>query len=122
MRLSRFLASAVLITSFAVLYVYQQMEIVRLAYTAQKKQSVFQELLDENNRLRYNIEKGISLINLGSRISGNADFQMPETYRLVKVVRREKLAKANVRSPRQESFLSRIFSVKQQAEAGVITR
>jgi hypothetical protein len=119
MKFSKFLARVLGITFFCVLYVYQQSEIVRLAYTSQKKQAIFQELLDENNKLRYNIEKSISLTNLGSKLSSASDFQMPETYRLVKVVRAKK---AHNRTQRPENFLARVFGVKQQAEAGVIGR
>ena len=64
MKLSKFFSAVVFITSFSVLYVYQQSEIFRLAYLGQKKQSVFTELLDKNTALKYNINKSSSLVKV----------------------------------------------------------
>ena len=85
MRLNKFLSMAFFVTFFSLLYVYQQSEIIRLAYAGQKQRMVFQDLLDKNSVLRYNIERSASLVSIGSNISGNSDFQMPDKYQLVKL-------------------------------------
>jgi len=119
MRLTKFLSTVVFITSFSVLYVYQQSEIFRLAYLGQKKQAVFTELLDKNTALRYNINKSSSLVNIGARINSTNDFQMPDNYRFVKVIFSPgglKIASGRA----QEGLLARIFSLNREAQAKTV--
>lgn len=120
MKLTKFLSAVVFITSFSVLYVYQQSEIFRLAYLGQKKQIVFTELLDKNTSLKYNINKSSSLVNIGSRISQTQDFQMPDDYRFVRFVSsKQGLALAD-QNQNREGLLARIFSLKREAQAKTI--
>ncbi|MDD5477140.1 MAG: hypothetical protein PHG87_02900 [Candidatus Omnitrophica bacterium] len=120
MKLTKFLSTVVFITSFSVLYVYQQSEIFRLAYLGQKKQVVFTELLDKNTALRYNINKNSSLVNIGNRINQTRDFQMPDNYRFVKFISsKQGLALAD-QNQNREGLLARIFSLKREAQAKTI--
>lgn len=120
MRVLKFLSISVCVTSFSLLYVYQQSEIFRLAYLRQKKQAVYNELLDKNTLLRYNIKKDSSLVRIGDKISGSDDFQMPDSYRFVKFVSsRQGLVLAQQNENRQ-SLLGRLFSIKRQAQAKTI--
>lgn len=121
MKLPKFLLILFSVTFFSFLYVYQQAEIIRLAYVVQKQSAIFQDLLDKNTNLRYNIEKSASLIRIGDKISASKNFQMPDTYRLV-VLARSRVPAANKQVPGKESLLSRIFSIKRQAVAGTIER
>jgi hypothetical protein len=120
MKLTKFLASVIFITYFSLLYVYQQTEIYRLGYTGQSKQSILDDLLDKNSLLRYNIARNGSLVQIGNKISVLADFQMPDTYRLVRLAptRESTLTKKVLR--KQETMLSRIFGIKRQAEAETV--
>jgi len=121
MRLAKFLWMSVFITSFSLLYVYQQSEIFRLAYLGQKRQGVFDELLDKNTALRYNINKGSSLVRIGNKISGSNEFQMPDTYRFVKFVSSQgalKLARQDRQT--QQNLFARFFSIKREAQANTI--
>ena len=120
MRLTKFFSAVVFITSFSVLYVYQQSEIFRLAYLGQKKQVIFTELLDKNNALRYNINKSSSLVNIGARISGTNDFGMPDNYRFVKFISSSGSLKLADQSQGREGLLARIFSLKHEAQAKTI--
>ncbi|MDD5465898.1 MAG: hypothetical protein PHP73_06120 [Candidatus Omnitrophica bacterium] len=120
MKLTKFLSTVVFITSFSVLYVYQQSEIFRLAYLGQKKQAVFTELLDKNTALRYNINKSSSLVNIGNRISQTQDFQMPDNYRFVKFVPSKEGLRLADQSQNREGLLARIFSLKREAQAKTI--
>jgi len=120
MKLTKFLSTVVFVTSFSILYVYQQSEIFRLAYLGQKKQVLYTELLDKNTALRYNINKSSSLVNIGGKIKENADFQMPDNYRFVKFISsKEGLMLAND-SQNKEGLLARIFSLKREAQAKTI--
>jgi len=120
MRLNKFLSIVVFITFFSVLYVYQQSEIIRLAYAGQKHHVVFQDLLDKNSVLRYNIEKNSSLVNIGNSLSNRSDFQMPDKYQLVKLVPTSEgvtLAEADGNKP---GIVSRIFGLNRRAEAKTV--
>jgi len=120
MKMSKFIFVTVFVTSFCVLYVYQQSEIFRLAYLGSKKQNTYNELLDKNTALSYNIKKGSSLVNIGSRINGTSDFQMPDNYRFVKVVTsKDGLRPAN-QSQARAGLLAGIFSLMREAQAKTI--
>lgn len=111
----------VFITCFSLLYVYQQTEIFRLGYVGQKRMAMAQDLLDRNNLLRYNIQKNISLAQIGGKISASKDFQMPDTYHLVRLSPSQEGAKLNAQAQNKESLFSRIFGVKRQAEARTLS-
>ncbi|MFA6216336.1 MAG: hypothetical protein WDL87_01610 [Candidatus Omnitrophota bacterium] len=121
MKLSRFLIIAVFVTFFSVLYVWQQTEIIRLAYTGQKSQTIFQDSLDNNSVLRYNLKRKTSLINIGNRVEGCKDFQMPESYCLVKLAsQKENFGLVSRVQPKSENVLARLFGIKMQAQAQTI--
>jgi hypothetical protein len=118
MKLSKFLTLAFMITSFSLLYVWQQTEVFRLAYAGQKNLAVFQDSLDENSLLRYNLKKDTSLVRIGTKASASGDFQMPDNYCLVRLATaKEGIKAAKGYSPKKKNLLSRIFEVKRQAEA-----
>jgi len=120
MKLSKFLSVIFSVTFVSLLYVYQQTEIIRLAYVGQKNTAMFEELLDRNSALRYNLGKSVSLVRLGSKISQSNDFQMPDSYRLVRLSYPQGLVTAASLEPKRENLLTRIFGVKEQAEAKTI--
>lgn len=122
MRLSKFLLIVSFVTFFALLYVWQQTEIFRLAYEGQRKITLCQDLLDKNTFLRYNREKSASLIQIGTKFSKVSDFQMPDAYRLVRLSQPLENARAGSSMYRRESLISRIFSIKRQAEAKTTDR
>ncbi|MFH1440832.1 MAG: hypothetical protein ABIH18_02155 [Candidatus Omnitrophota bacterium] len=121
MKLPKFLSLIVFITLFSLLYVYQQTEIFLLAYDGQKKQSILQDLLDKNTILRYNIARNVSLTRIGNKISNNVDFQMPDAYRLVKLSQPLDSLDVSQYVPKKESMIARIFGIKTQAEAKMIS-
>ncbi len=124
MKLPKFLLLITFITCFCLLYVYQQTEIFRLAYIGQKRSAVFRDFLDKNAMLRYNINKNTSLVLIDNRISGYANFEMPDSYRVVKLVYPEgSLRIANQsRSSKLKTMATSLFSIKRQAEARTIDR
>jgi hypothetical protein len=108
------------VTLVSLLYVYQQTEILRFAYTQQKQHSAFQVLLDKNSILRYNIEKNCSLVNIGDSVSNRSDFQMPDKYQLVRLVPSSEGMTFAKAVPNKETLLSRVFGIKSKAEAKTI--
>lgn len=121
MKLPKFLSLIIFITLFSLLYVYQQTEIFLFAYDGQKKQAVLQDLLDKNTILRYNIARNASLTRIGNKISNNADFQMPNAYRLVKLAQPLDSLEVIRYAPKKESMIASIFGIKTQAEAKMIS-
>lgn len=120
MRLSKFISVIALITLFALLYVWQQTEIFRLAYIGQKNLGVFQDLLDKNTVLRYNIGRNASLVRIGNKVSDEMSFQMPDTYRLVRLQSSNEKLKVTGQTSKRESLAFRLFGIKRQAEAKTI--
>lgn len=120
MKITKFLSIAISITCLSLLYVYQQTEIFRLAYTGQKQQVVLDDLLDKNTILRYNIKRNASLVEIGSSASSCADYVMPETYRLVRLSTFPEGLKLTEEAANKQTLLSRLFGIKRQAEAQTI--
>ncbi len=124
MKLSKFVLLTTFITCSCLMYVYQQTEIFRLAYIGQKKSTVFHDFLDKNAMLRYNINKNTSLVLIDNRVCGNANFEMPDSYRVVKLASpAEGIRIANKsRSSRLKTIATSLFGIKRQAEARTIDR
>lgn len=121
MNLQKFLSGVIFITFFCLLYVYQQSEIFRLAYVGEKEASVFQDLLDKNTYLRYNIQSNVSVIRLGNKISESKDYEMPSTFELVRLSNPLENIKVARQAPRRENVIARFFSVKREAQAKTVS-
>jgi hypothetical protein len=121
MRLSRFLGVLLAVTLLSLLYVWQQAEILRLAYEGQKHYVSFQDLLDANSSLRYNLTKNTSVTKMAGKITKTGDFRMPNNYCLVKVSAPKSQTQYVQRYyHRKETLVSRVFGIKRQAEARTI--
>ncbi len=121
MRLSKIFSLITFVTFLCVLYVYQQTEILRLAYLGQKKITVFEDLLDKNSILRYNIGRNASLVHIGNKVFKGNDLQMPDTYRLVRLTPPKNNIRLGTNNLKRENIVSRFFSIKRQAEARTIS-
>lgn len=121
MRTLRFFAISIFVTFICLIYVYQQTEIYRLGYINQKKLIAFQDLLDKNSILRYNMEKRTSLIDVTNRFNNDKELQMPQDYRLVRLSSQQlDSSLARSKGLKQENIFVRIFGLKRQAEAKTI--
>lgn len=120
MKLSKILSTLFFLTLFSLLYIYLQTEIFRLAYLGQKKQAVFQDLLDKNSVLRYNISQSSSLINIANKLSKESGLEMPGSYRLVRLSGSGEGPKLARQPSNRETFFARVFGVRRQAEARTI--
>lgn len=119
MKLSKFLTITILITLFSLLYVWQQTEIFHFAYLGESKLNEIEDLLDRNRILRYNIEQHASLVRISNKVFEYADFQLPDTYRLVRLKTPKEIL-VNEQPPKKENILSRLFGIKRQLEAKTI--
>jgi hypothetical protein len=115
MKLSKFLYLLFFTTCLSLLYVYQQTEVFRLAYVGQKRQAIMQDLLDKNTILRYNVSRNASLIHIGDKVSDDAEYELPESYRLVRL--RPSKEELKAKSVNRETIFSNLFGIKAQAEA-----
>ena len=121
MRVPHFVLLCVSATVLSLLYVWQQTEVFHLAYTGQKHLVKFEELLDENSALRYNLTRKTSLTRMGSKVAQNTEFRMPDNYCLVKMPVSEKEIRSGAeRSVGNGALLARMFGFKRQAEAKTI--
>lgn len=117
MKLSKFLMITISVTILALVYVHQQTEIFRLAYICQKRSAIFQEVLDKNTFLRYNIKRNTSLVRIDDKVGEYAKFEMPDTYRLVRL----QGPAGTFTAARQQNLFSRLFGIKRQAEAKTLS-
>lgn len=86
----------------------------------QKKEAQFQDSLDKNTILRYNVKSNASLVRIGNKISRDADFQMPDGYRLVRLTSSKEGLVSNQESANRQTLVSRLFGIQRQAEAKTI--
>lgn len=119
-KLPKFMLLVGFSTLVSLIYVYQQTEVFRFAYDGQKKLSAFQELLDKNAVLRYNIARSASLVQIGNKVSVSLNFQMPNGYRFVKLTQPLEDLKVAQYIPKKENMFARFFAIKRQAEARTI--
>jgi len=121
-KLHKFSFFALAVTFFCLAYVYQQTQIYCLAYTGGKKEQLYQDLLDKNNLLRYNLNVITSLPLMGGRVLGSCEFEMLAISGLMRL--EEPKAKENLVKSTNKFFtrLGNIFSLKSQAEATPLNR
>ncbi|MDD4894431.1 MAG: hypothetical protein PHW54_03860 [Candidatus Omnitrophica bacterium] len=122
MKLSKILLFTTFATCFCLLYVYQQTEIFRLGYIGEKKSVAFHDSLDKNAMLRYNINKNTSVVLIDNRVSEYAKFEMPNSYRVVKLAYPQggvRIA-SEARPSKFKTIAISLFGIKRQAEASSI--
>lgn len=114
MKFGRFILTALSVTVISLFYVYQQTNIYSLAYTQNKKSQAYQDLLDKNNLLRYNLNVLTSLSFMDNKVLAASDFEMPSEGCVVKMgFPKEKVV---IAKNKLAEVLS-IFGFKSQAEA-----
>lgn len=74
--------------------------------------------------LRYNINQHTSLVLIDNKVCGYANFEMPNSYRVVKLASSEGgLRIANrPRTSKLKNIVTFLFGIKRQAEAKTIDR
>ena len=117
MKVSKFLWYAYFLTLLMLVYVWQQSEIFRLGYVIDKRQQVFQEVLDKNTLLRYTVQKDASLIRITNTLSRYSDLQMPDSFRLVRMHAPSARTRLSGEPLQKESILARLLGVRSEAQA-----
>ncbi len=88
MRLFRSIASITVLTLVALVYVHQQVELVKLSYSIETKEKKLKDMLDHKERLDYNINNLEDPSRLEKILmSKNIDVGFPGKYNVVKVAK-----------------------------------
>jgi len=88
MRLFKLLISIVAVTAIALLYVHQQVELVKLSYAIESKEKVVKDMLDLKESLGYNINNLEAPARLeGILLSKNIDIVFPKRANVVKIAK-----------------------------------
>lgn len=117
MSLKRYIITIFTLTTISLMYVFLQTQIITLGYCVQSKRNLYQQLVDENDSLRYNIKQAESLEILESKITrGKADFELAGANQISMIVIPKELsiAKNNLR---QKKSLLNLFGAQREAEA-----
>ena len=82
----------------------------------------FQDSLDKNTLLRYNIKETTSLIHIDDKVSEYAHFEIPESYLLVRLTYPQEVFRVakQPRSLKRENIAYRLFGIKREAQAKTI--
>ena len=88
MKLLKSLTLISIITLVALIYVHQQVELVKLSYSIGKKEMVLKDMLDRKDRLGYNVNDLESPSRLEKALlSRKVDIAYPKRANIVKVAR-----------------------------------
>lgn len=87
MRLKYFFIFLSIGTLLSLLYTWQQIEIIKLAYQENSKNNAYKEMLDRNHYLRYNLSGLKSVLSLGNKLlDGTTNFELPKTRQMLTLV------------------------------------
>lgn len=117
--MKKFLFGIVVMTLFALFYVHQEVELLKIGYELRSREKLKTELLDQKDILTYNILALKAPSRLESVLSfKGADYRMPERW---EVVAFNSPGKGRVTAPiERRGFIADLFSLKREAEAKTI--
>lgn len=102
------------ITVLALLYVHQQVELVKLSYSIEYREKRLKDILDHNQDLGYNVDNLESPLRLEQAlIAGNVDVAFPNRGHVVKV------ARLNGAADRKATYLNAFGSEKRVGLTGL---
>ncbi len=114
MRTIRFLIFVSICTVLALLFVHYQVRIYLLSYEVDKNNLLYEELLDRNEILLYDINRLSSIPRISYKLSSLGDeFVIPD--RILRIARFEE--KEEKLTEKKGNFLARIFRAITLAEA-----
>ena len=97
MRLSRSVLPIVIFTVASLMYVHQQVELVKLSYLMEKKEKRLNEALDRREQLSYNIKNLEAPSRLESALlAKNIDITFPKKGNVVNMTRPYVIAKRGI--------------------------
>lgn len=123
MKLSKFLFIMVIITIVSVVYVQQQISLLKLSYEIKDKEKTLQELLDKNKISMYNVFVLKAPASLEKRlIVKNVRLEMPQEWQLVSLPEVEVREGLVLGKPKLKNVLLGIFNLRSQAEAELVNK
>lgn len=88
MSISKKISTIVCATFFALLYVHQQVELVKISYKIGQKEKVLREMLDRNEKLGYNIQHLEAPSRLEKALSSNnIEISFPARGQVVRLLK-----------------------------------
>jgi hypothetical protein len=124
MKIYKFSITLTLVTLVALLYVHQQVQLLKISYRINANEKDLTRLLDQNRALIYNITRLKSPVNLDKKfLASKKDYSIPQQWQIVKVAtpKEEKqpvmLAKTEKRS---FAILNKLFGRPKEAMANTI--
>jgi len=124
MRTTRFLLIVSIATVFCLLYVHQQLMLVKLSYQLKDNQKKYSNLLDQNKIIKYNIACLKSPKKVEDMLAAeNIKLVMPPVWHVVKIAGEENTNRrlaSNDGSSRTSKGLFSFLSLKRVAVAGTI--
>lgn len=86
MRVYKFSVALVFITAVALLYVHQQVQLLKISYKIESNERELVQLLDQNKALMYNVTKLKSPVNLEKQFMTNSkEFNVAQKWQIVEV-------------------------------------
>lgn len=84
MKIYKFSVSLVFVTFVALLYVHQQVLLLKLSYNIESNEKHFTTLLDQNRSLVYNITRLKSPVHLQEQfLASQKDYRIPQQWQVV---------------------------------------
>lgn len=125
MRLLKTLTTVVILTLTALIYVHQQVELVKLSYAIEYKEKRLKEMLDRNEGLGYNIKNLESPSRLEKvLLSKKIDVAFPKKAEIVSIrntasrgVSEERLKTAGLERKAHTLWIFDFFSPRAEAQA-----
>ena len=116
MGLNKILIIVLGITILALLYVYQQSNIIQLAYQEQERLTLLENLINKNNNLKYNVERQMSLVSVAN-LWQEGHFEWPNQKQLLSFSTIQQKPEQSKQIKEEESIFTHFFGLKSQAEA-----
>lgn len=123
MRIHKFSITLVFVTAVALLYVHQQVQLLKISYKINANEKDFTRLLDRNRSLIYNITSIKSPVNLDKNfLASKKDYSIPQQWQIVKVAlpKAEKRAVMLAKAEKKPFGIFKLFGKPKEAFANTI--
>ncbi|MDD5450233.1 MAG: hypothetical protein PHO42_06570 [Candidatus Omnitrophica bacterium] len=123
MKIRKFSIFLVLITCLALLYVHQQVQLLRISYEINFSEKEMSRLLDQNRVLVYNVTRLKSPVYLDNNfLAAKKDYAIPKQWQVIEVAaQKENRRPVAVASLEKKTFgIFKIFGKPREAMANTI--
>lgn len=123
MKIYKFSTALVFVTAVALLYVHQQVQLLKISYHINTNEKDLTRLLDQNRALIYNITRIKSPVNLDKKfLASKKDYSIPQQWQIVKVAapKEEKRAVMFAKTEKKPFGIFKLFGRPKEALANTI--